>query len=301
MDFDKTQVMKQYGILSINKLEDAHVKSLTEQVKKEVKAAQEAADQVVNALTPGKKKDGSTPGPDFAAARASLGKLAKVAPNLLQHWSPFVRAVLEAMPPPADGEQLVPVDDDEMLGEIERQISKIGLSFPIAPTGALRVLDSSLGKLSVDLRDEMEKRGMPTPPKGDESGLKSMVATALADFDRVLTGKVDAGTYYTGDPGTLAEMVGRVQNALNTAHETRDEMGRSADGLEKQVVELLEKVRVGDEALKKLAADTAEATSELDAQKKAHGDLVHKLAEAKKRSGELEHELEALKKKSKSK
>lgn len=287
MDFDKTQVMKQYGILSINKLEDAHVKSLTEQVKKEVKAAQDAADQVVNLLTPGKKKDGSTPEPDFAGARVALGKLAKVAPNLLAHWSPFVRAVLEALPPPADGEKLDATDDSEMLGEIERQVQKIGLSFAIAPTGALRVLDSSLGKLSADLRDEMEKRGMPVVD----------IAKLRADVGGGEIGEA-------GVPATEQELRGVIADLkaeVASTQKTRDEMAAAADRLEKELANERSISEANADALRKLQGEAAEANKLLEEGAEQLNKSTQANQALKKRSAELEHELEALKKKSKSK
>jgi hypothetical protein len=85
------EMLKQYTTLTENKLEDRLVKELTDDVRKSVRRSQEAADNVVNAMT---QKGGA----DNERASSAVALLIGAPHTIAEHWKPFIAATIEQLP-----------------------------------------------------------------------------------------------------------------------------------------------------------------------------------------------------------
>lgn len=273
---DTTKMMKLYSTLSENKLKETTLAAFKKQIEDDVKAVQEKADQIVNALTPGKDKGQ----PDFSIARGAIVVLVKSHPTIVKHWLPFVEAVNELLPPLAEGELVIPdADHEAKAAELRDLIERLVTPMKIASGAELREVDEMVSKLRAGLDAELEKRGLKgaTPDAGPViDGLKA---------------EVDG----------LKAQLAAAQTERSAAQRTRDEMGQAADKLEEQLASETSLAEKNAEALKV-------AMAKLEEQEKLLAEGAEQLSKStqanqglKKQLGELEHEVEQLKKKSKSK
>lgn len=332
VEVDTTKFMTVYQQLSQNKLEVEVARAYERQVAKDVGDAQGRADMIVNSLTTRRQP------PNFAVARSALKLLASGPAVVVSHWQKFISAVAEVLPAAAEGEtDDVKVVDEAAeaveLKDLRAMFGRLGAILPLVSARELRELREGFSMLGGAIGAEFGKRGMPFDSDGSAAALerigrelevaltpgplpkdfafsdpRAMKLRAIVDQaelmlkaadDKIGALKDDAAAGEMDHHADAAKMKGLEQQvaALTTERDgvmqTRDEMARAADAA-------VERADAAETELAKVKADSAEATSELDAQKKAHGELTHKLAEEKKRSGELEHEVEQLKKKSKS-
>jgi hypothetical protein len=125
------EVMRLYGTLSFNKLEESTTKAFMENVKKSVERGQNLADQVANGLTAGKRMVEVVGQPtsfedvpvDVASARDGLANLCKQVQPVVDHWRPFIESASELLG--LDVKELLPVGMVPDPEGMERQLQQM--------------------------------------------------------------------------------------------------------------------------------------------------------------------------------
>lgn len=157
---DLTEAMKQYGMLSNNKVEQSVAEQFARDVKKAVARAQLLADGIINSLTGTKRIKPLAPGEpprkeqvfeetaaDLEAAKGKLLELASSVGPVVKHWQPFLDEVARQL-----GLDLANVDPSEMVPDSERLKKQLDE----ANHGALHY-QAELNKLQAE-KNDLENR-----------------------------------------------------------------------------------------------------------------------------------------------